>query len=259
MKILGLIIIALTASTTNMVYASNSIANPCTATVIETNSGQFAYVVQIDSSKTQIQLDFDASRFRISLASEKITDQDGKSTALDYDVVAEDGTITLTIIFDSYQRFYDYNGIDLTNKQNRKIETKKSLFFNERTITLSDPYTRFFDTATNKAAAILQSFNNEFNETDGKEIEYKYVFASSFRRTETNSDKNSSSLIDGIWEYKYDIDASNPREIIIFDRFQNSPMWYVVAATATLVFMGVLYLVLKQLHKKNKVVPQKSN
>lgn len=247
---LGILLLTLTASTAGtffsppVLYASSGDLQSFAA-VVETNDGQIVYLAQVQSSSSTSYQIYDFINF---LSAQGLSTDEYSFSSSD------DGTVSFMLGFDSYQSYYNFSGVNLTSTANRTIETKTSLFFIERTITLSDPYERFFDPSNNKAAAILDKFNEEFNASEDSHVDYGYSFSSTFRRTQVNSYKNDFSPADGIWQYYFNVssDPTDPdaaKQIIIFDRFANTPIWYGIALAAALLFMVGMYVVLS---KKSK-------
>ena len=243
MQTIALLLITVVSAAMNVSFPTIDETSRSVAIAIETNGGQVIYLAE---TKTIGDVSTKMSSFMTVLASSGLPSSDYE---LDYD--SKNSIVSLYIEFENYKSFYDFNGINLTSEANRKIETKTSLFTEERTITLSDPYTRFLNPAKNQTAQILSDFNNLFN--DGGKVDMGYIFASDFRRTKTNAPEHENNLTSGFWQYYYGVtnDPADAQEIVIFDRFANTPIWYGVAIVATGLFMGAFYLMSRKRVNKN--------
>ena len=233
MQTLALMLIAVASSTMGVAFPTINESSRSVVVVIETNAGEIGYLAEVETS---INVTDRLVSFTSLLTSKGFVNSE------DFELVYEDGIVSLLIVFEDYDSFKDFNGIDLTADANRKLEEKSGLFTIERTVTLSDPYTRFLDPATNATAQLMVEFNTLFN--GGGDVDYGYVFASSVRRTSTNAVEHEVDYASGYWYYYYGV-TNNPadtQEIVIFDRRANTPIWYGVAIVATAVFMGLFYL-----------------
>jgi hypothetical protein len=183
---------------------------------------------------------------------ETIKDSDGKDIRFHYKVtcnlesatVDNSNFIRLTISFDNFYSWAKYHELQLG-----KSTGDESLFFIEYT-TKFNPYDRYYsETGTSgKTAAIINEFNNTFDESAIKRPGYLYVLTNSARRTQTNADKTETEA--GNYTYYFKIASDLKSEVNIFDRYPNTPIWYGLAAAATVLAMIGFYLFARRKHEK---------
>ena len=244
MKVLGIFLLSFMGGTV-VALPPTSAELDSVAIVVETNTGQIAYLMQVRNPAIDSTMIADLIIFRNNLTAKGLNHW----MPADANMLAT-GIITLIIEFESWQAFYDFNGIDLTTAPNRTVTQSPSFLFNDRTTTLASPYARFFDTSNNNTTAeLLHDFKTQFGDI-GQTKNLGYMFTSSFRRTHVNSDTTQHDLLRTNWKYFFYIDPDNPTAIIIKDRFANTPVWYGIAILSTILFMGGLYLVLKRREKR---------
>ena len=241
MKVLGIFLLTFMGGTTVALPPTPTDINSAVI-VVETNTGQVAYLMQIRTAGITSEMITDLMVWR---------DNNLKGQNFNYwfpsaSTMMQTGIITLIIEFESYTQFYQFNGINIREEPNRIIKQDNSLLFVDRTITLSNPYSRFLDTTANPTAQLLRDFNQIFNPNAAEPKNLAYMFTSSFRRTHVNSDTIEHDLLRINWKYFFYIDPSNPTDIVIHDRFANTPIWYGIAILLTILFMGGLYIVLRR-------------
>jgi hypothetical protein len=269
------------------VLASSGSSSPnAVATVIETNSGQIIYMTRISTTSVASVSSINAfkqvllSDYGLPLAGKidkdetiKIGDKDTKFRYLvTYDIetkttgvaLATSHTITLTLSFGNYLSFAHYNNLALvgadpwkrprnTNENTvffdgRSIAINESTFFSDRTITLANPFNRLFTGV--RSANAVNAFADAFNALGGEIDEYNYIFHSSFRRTNV---VDADTRRDGLNHMYLFADISDEiGNIVIKDRFANTPIWYAIGVGIALVSMVLIYVTAKGRSKANK-------
>ena len=163
----------------------------------------------------------------------------------------------LTITFDNIFSYAYFNEIDLSTKRLahldgttymliKDVEVTSSLFFRERTITMMNPFKHFFGSeSTTRMGAIIDVFYDEIGDLDD---EFLLIYTKDFtaRRTSSNA-YIVQRHIDG-WRhgFVFAIDEMDEwKDIIIMDRFANTPIWYAIAVGATAIFMSFMWFILR--------------
>lgn len=176
----------------------------------------------------------------------QIYDEEGKLVTFTYgkdvDLRLADSELVLELEFDNRESFLYFNELDARNAQ-PEVDIVWRTFFVERTITMQNPFQRFLEGEGNRTMALIQFFNEELSTSD-EEITLAYHFGSSFRRTSSNA-TYVERFADG-WMHIFVAESiAELDDIIIFDRFANTPAWYGVGVGATALFMIVLWMLLR--------------
>lgn len=196
-------------------------------------------------------------RLPIDKPNTEIINEKGETSEFHYKVDFQTGNsetlVQFALEFANLYSFMKFNGInDLREVPKTTVAPLDySLFVIWRTITIPNPYQRFFiaENAPN-SHLIMKKFNDEFN--GGRVVtENFYIFLSSSRRTEVNSDETVKTLSG--YEYYFRVSEVNQKDVIIRDRFANTPIWYVLAVVATAGAMAAFYFILKS-REKRKII-----
>ena len=233
------------------------------ATVVEYNTGAVAYVMQISTAakvnttafETRLKTEFGLNPLNNK---ELTTTLNGKEVKFNYSVryklTPEIDNVTLEILFDNYYSYATYNTLSLATYHGATVNGKPldiaartqptidSLFLRERTIVFTNPYNRFFNTNT-RSSDIVRAFDETFNSGEGVE-QFDYIFASNFRRTNVNTQDSGRNIeLDYIYKFS-DIDTDTG-DIVVFDRFPNTPVWYGLTALGVVLAMLVFYVIVR--------------
>ena len=124
------------------------------------------------------------------------------------------------------------------------VSVNWGLFFVERRVTMPNPFRLFFEGEGTRAGKVLNFLKAEFPEEEPYLV---YMMLFSTRRTDTNAyDSRRTPDLFG-WEHVFITQAGEaPEDIVIFDRFANPPIWYAIGIVATMIFMLVLYLLVRK-------------
>ena len=129
-------------------------------------------------------------------------------------------------------------------------DLQRNAFFFQQTITIPSPFTG--QAQSQRTNNLVNWFYQEFSANT--RVQNSVVLVSSFRRTRVDNSHRERHF-DGWW-YFFDVDEYGYLEdIVIFDRFANTPAWYGVGVGATAVFMLILWLVLRN----RRQTPSQSN
>jgi len=209
--------------------ATASTTTPASTVVVaETNTGQVYYYAQI-----RVTTKPDITAFEAVLA--------GTTNLPKYTLATTETLVTMTLEFPDLKSYQTFTGLDLTQAPYRTVEMNETLFLVERTTTLASPQSRFFNPTA--ISTLLTGFNSAFNQS-GEGIHGGYVFLSNFRRTSVPAaDKRVFDPATRVYEYQFFTATTLNNEIVIFDRFANTPMWYVVAVGGAIVVMAGFYLI----------------
>jgi hypothetical protein len=85
-----------------------------------------------------------------------------------------------------------------------------------------------------------------------------YVFSSSFRRTEVKNTVNQEQIgrtFNYIFTYG---DQNGTDEIVIFDRFANTPIWYGLAVLTSGIFIAGTYIIISRKRSGETPTPVQS-
>ena len=169
----------------------------------------------------------------------------------------EKDTLKVGLYFKTYDDFSEYFDVTHINRKDQNtggVETEivRKSFTYERTITFENPW----KTVLENRAGVIESIRTETVKLFSTSLksstpEYYYVLLSDYRRTRVPGAVSSTNLL-GVYEYSfiYGPDPESVDEILIFDRFANSPAWYGVAVGATAFFMIVTYIVFAKTKRK---------
>jgi len=163
-------------------------------------------------------------------------------------------TLQVAFEFNDYKDFMAY--FEIAETENViNINEIRTAFFRERTISFANPWRVIFSNAKAAAevAGVISIVNSRFSLVSPKPDHF-YVFESSFRRTDVQGTIPVDNDI-GVYNYVFFYDPAGLHEksrsnIAIFDRFPNTPLWYVSALGATVLFISIMYIVFAR--KKNK-------
>jgi hypothetical protein len=235
MKTLGIIVAAVAGS---FVYPFAD-APKAAAIVIQSETGAIIYIAAVQVTMSEDMQD------RLKAFGDTYL----KNTGIEYELQKGEDTVQLAFAFPSYTAFKKFAGGGSDSASARNVTGKEGAFFNEYTVTIEDPYARFFDdTAGNHAAELLTAFNTTFNTAATKQMDHEFVYAASFRYTSTNAYKAVQTETG--WNYHFKLTDNSPATM--FERRANRALWYAVAVAATAGFMGVMYLALRKKHKESK-------
>ncbi|MCL2570383.1 MAG: hypothetical protein FWE16_04220 [Firmicutes bacterium] len=160
-----------------------------------------------------------------------------------YTLERADYAIRLTLEFDNFDSYAYFNGIP-HDYDTQTIDIQRNVFFVERTITMPNPFATFFESNSNRTLDIINHFTAQFG-ANKDDLTLVYVLASPIRRTSTNATSNQRT-IDTHFYFFESTYANMIDEIVVFDRFANTPIWYGIGVGATVIFMLVLYSILKR-------------
>ncbi|MCL2755482.1 MAG: hypothetical protein FWE45_00300 [Firmicutes bacterium] len=152
-------------------------------------------------------------------------------------------TFVLTLTFNNIHSFHYFNEI---HEQVQEVTIERGIFFVERTITMQNPFRTFFENEdSNRSMGIINHFKYEFNATTD-DLSFIYVIGSSFRRTDTNATTSRRASNGDYYYYFAATSLEDVQDIVVFDRFANTPAWYGVGIGATLLFMGIFFILAKK-------------
>jgi len=183
---------------------------------------------------------------------------DGVSRAFDYRKTFAAGwpqasptTYVLTILFENTGSFLYFNQITHIPQE---IEIERGIFIVHRTIIMENPFVTFFEAIDNRTTDIVESLQMIFD-IDSEDIDFIHIIQTRFRHNEVNSTRTTRN-IDVYTHYFIATSQDDLGEIVIFDRlvgayrdgniYSTVPIWYGVGVLATLVFMGVIFVVSRQ-------------
>jgi len=154
--------------------------------------------------------------------------------------------INVVLIFENFESFLWFNSDRNENTAIQPdVNISRSLFFVERYVIMANPMSRgpmrhFID---HLYSTYLPGSNDRLVTT--------HTHPSSFRRTSTNATRTESHIT----SFDYIFRAYSPDQITeyieLFDRFANTPIWYVIGIAATAVFMAFVYIIFKNRQKAN--------
>ena len=132
----------------------------------------------------------------------------------------------------------------------KEIWTERA-FTSDRTLTFENPWKTVFEDKDATAFIddeIIQTVKARYGSPE--RVRYIYEFSTNFRRTAVSAgDKQAELFRDGLaWNYFILVDRTIPGaipDIVILDRYANSPPWYGVAVVATIIFMALMYIVFR--------------
>jgi len=164
--------------------------------------------------------------------------------------------LQVAIVFKTYKeyaRYFDFYNTDRRDVDHYIINTtiEEKAFYRERTQTFENPWKTALDNAPWKVAELVSHIEAGYRGyIKSAEPEYLYLFMSSFRRSEVTGTVSTSRAIDAYdYLFIYGADERSVDQIKIFDRFANSPLWYVIAVAATIIFMIAAYFVFAKMKK----------
>ena len=140
--------------------------------------------------------------------------------------------VRLELEFDTQEDFWNANGINHSDAEHT-IDISRGVFFIERTRTIPNPW------ALKTQNTIRHAFEYMFGAN--VETEISYIFASSHRRTRVEGATLERRGL--AWFYIFE---NYEDDIVIFDRFANTPIWYVIGVGATVIFMAGLWFILRR-------------
>ena len=164
--------------------------------------------------------------------------------------------LQIQLHFNTYRAFLNYNGFN--NSESVRVVTFKmeeTLFFFNRTQTFENPWLVL---ERNDKMQRVNAINGEVEKWVGisaiTKVEHVFVFASSFRRTDvTGNYKMERDFSNYFYFFRGNSNAESekvPENIVLFDRFANQPIWYVIGLGVTLIFGVGLYFGLRAGKKK---------
>jgi hypothetical protein len=140
--------------------------------------------------------------------------------------------------YTTFLGFFSVSGVDLSKVV--KVVRQEKLFFIEDTIEYDNPWTTIGEHAT------IASINDQVQH---KSVEYVYVLNISSRLTKA---VGSYQHTDEISEHHYFF-KDTVEKIVLFDRYENPPIWYAVGIGGTIVFMGAVYGIFTVIQRRKTV------
>ena len=176
-----------------------------------------------------------------------------KDKNIETGVYTDDSALEIQLGFEDYETFLDFNGVTKSDDELAKVvgvKMEEKTFFYERTETFENPW-KTISGNMEKIIAINEEINTaSLNYTS---VEYFFIFDSSMRRTSVPAAYKSENMIADYFYYFYGDSGTRTDEIVIFDRFQNDPIWYVLAVIGAGVFMVAVYLIFRGKESKAKI------
>ena len=156
-------------------------------------------------------------------------------------------TLQLLLEFDNRESFIQFNQILRLPIRETAVEIVSSPFFLERTLTIPNPIVpSLLETNSLRTQRIIDHLTQEFGGT--ADVSFIYVFGSSFRRSDSNSPVAVERRGDA-WFHIFPVyEPQDLGDIIIFDRFANTPIWYGIGIAATVLFMAGIWFALRSRH-----------
>jgi hypothetical protein len=175
-------------------------------------------------------------------------------------VIHEQNILQVGLVFDNYDKFAEYFGINPNAYKSIDTQIVKSTFFYERTITFKNPWNTVLGHARNKITSIHLAVTSLFNlKNPSADPGYIYVLSSSFRRTKVDNTigrEQNGRTFDYVFMYG---GQNGTDEIVIFDRFANTPIWYGSALFACGIFIACAYVTfLKNCNRGKSAVTEQS-
>jgi len=149
--------------------------------------------------------------------------------------------------FSNYRVFREFFALSAADSDLEVVELawEASVFFRTRAYTFDNPWKLVVDNA--RISAIETQVQTLFA-TTGTNVLRRFELQTSFRRrVEVHSGWNRSPAF---YQYFFNFGGENSiPTITIEDRFENAPIWYLIAAIAAVIFMVILYFLLKKREK----------
>ena len=153
--------------------------------------------------------------------------------------------VRVELDFKYQEEFWDFNNMNHEAAQHT-VDISRGVLFIERTRTIPNPWSAILADGNNGGTrAIKDEFERIFG-VSNIESEITYLFVSAHRRTTTNADEIERHGL--AWFYIF---GDLEEDIVLFDRFANTPIWYVIGVGATVIFMAGLWFVLRGRARNN--------
>ena len=140
--------------------------------------------------------------------------------------------------FERYEDFTKFFGLNKELDKTIDFKLQEEMFFVHRTIKFDNPWNHVInnDKVVHLRERVSWHYAGQLSATvDRRDV---FVFASATRRSSVEGSYRTDR---NVGEYIYYFNSS-VEQIVIYDKFANSPMWYVTGIGATIVFMGIVYL-----------------
>jgi len=160
-----------------------------------------------------------------------------------------------------YKTFRQFYGLPSGKDDLRVVDFKLDVkaFFYERTQKFENPWKTVLESESAKPDQINKEVEKWFGSALVSNVpEYVYLFESSFRRS---SAEGAYKVVNNFSTFDYYYRASGDEtvdQIVLFDRFENSPLWYAVAVGGTVLFMLLVYIIFANTRKKRYNDPWQS-
>ena len=147
----------------------------------------------------------------------------------------------------NFYNFSNFFSLDTDSETLNNIvlfEWTESLFFFERTQTFKNPWIMAQGGDMSSIHRVETRVRSQFTNI-GENFEKFYVFQSAIRRSTMDNAYRSENMISHFNYFFRSCGETAVQEIVIFDRFANQPMWYIIAVGGRVVFMTGFYFILR--------------
>ena len=164
--------------------------------------------------------------------------------------------VTAQLKFSSVADYYTYYNIDPDVKPENYV-TEKTFFIRKTTQTRKTEFSRAetFDYEI-LFAGLSTPILNYFTTDD---VDYTYSYATYNKKLDSDADRVRYDYSKGVYIHSWDIPNDDlQREIHFYSYSANTTGWYVVALSATALFMLAMYIKIRLKDNKEKILAEKA-
>jgi len=167
---------------------------------------------------------------------------------ISYELSQSGTTLQLVMVYKDYDALRKFYGLDASTGY-VDYTTKETTFLIEYSHTHQNPWQTLVSATIDRTTEINNEILMFFTLSPSNQTGYYYLLRAGTRQTSVTGAYKS---VDNITSYDYYFN-SDVDQITVYNRRPNTPMWYVVGACATVIFMLGAYFVFKSVYNRRKV------